>query len=63
MFLRALTQRHCLRYDLAMFPTLIGTGMISGSWRPYHTFYGPFSWQTASAKGKKGTPGARTASK
>ena len=36
-------QRHGLRYDLAMFPTWTGTGIISGSLGQYHTFYGPFS--------------------
>ena len=43
-----------VRHALGMFPTLTGTGMISGSLRQYHPFYGPFSWQIASAKGKKG---------
>jgi hypothetical protein len=49
-------RRHDLHYDLALFPTLTGTGMISGSLKQYHPFYGPFSWQIASAKSEKGHP-------
>jgi hypothetical protein len=45
-----------LRHDLEMFPTLIGTGMISGPLKQSHPFYEPFSRQIASAKGKKGNP-------
>ena len=63
MFLCAASQRHCLRYALALFPTLTGTGIISDSLRPYHAFYEPFSWQTASAKGKKENSGTYAASK
>src|SRR5207247_7184549 len=41
MFLRALRQRHCLRYDLAMFPTLLVMATILRL--PYTMAIAPYS--------------------
>jgi hypothetical protein len=57
MFLCAASQRHYLRYDLVLFPTLTGTGTIFSLLRQSHSFCGPFWWQTASAECKKGNTG------
>src|SRR5215813_14145114 len=56
MFLRAIMHHHCLYYDLVLFPTLLGTDMISDSSRQYQPFSGPFLRPIASAKGTKGNP-------
>ena len=42
MFLCAASERHCLCYDLTLFPTLTGTGTLFGLLRPPHPFYEPF---------------------
>ena len=63
MFLCAASQRHCLRYALALFPTLTGTGTISGSLGHFTRFTGYFHGKLPVPKVKRETPGARTASK
>jgi hypothetical protein len=56
-------RRHDLHYDLALFPTLTGTGMISGSLKQYHPFYGHYHGRLPAPKVKRETPEARIASK